>query len=124
MSNFLEDREFARWEALFNWQWETYVGKDVYSQEHDKIFEITGLETDEDENGDDSILFYCDEKLKDGTYGEAQLFKPSEVSMVILDKRRVRALVKARKNASNPEFKELWHTKLTELYLKEYQIEK
>ena len=41
-----------------------------------------------------------------------------------LYKRRVRALVKARKNASNPEFKELWHTKLTELYLKEYQIEK
>jgi len=41
-----------------------------------------------------------------------------------LYKRRVRALVKARKNASNPEFKELWHTKLTELYLKEYQSEK
>ena len=52
MSNFLE--------ALSNWQWETYVGKDVYSQEHDKVFEITGIDSDED----DSILFYCDEKLK------------------------------------------------------------
>tara|TARA_B110000977_G_scaffold128835_1_gene164391 strand:+ start:170 stop:325 length:156 start_codon:yes stop_codon:yes gene_type:complete len=41
-----------------------------------------------------------------------------------LYKCRVRALVKARKNANNPEFKELWHTKLTELYLKESKSEK
>ena len=115
MSLFPEDREFARWEALFNWQWETYVGKDVYSQEHDKIFEITGLETDEDENGDDSILFYCDEKLKEGTYGEAQLFKPSEVSMVILDWKKSEALLLARDNANNEDFKAMWNNKLMEL---------
>ena len=110
MSLFPEEREFARWEALFNWQWETYVGKDVYSQEQDKIFEITGLETKED-----SILFYCDEKLKDGTYGEAQLFKPSEVSMVILDWKRSEALLLARDNANNEGFKAMWNEKLMEL---------
>jgi hypothetical protein len=37
---------------------------------------------------------------------------------------RVEALLQARKNANNPEFKLLWNQKLLELYLKEYQIEK
>ena len=37
---------------------------------------------------------------------------------------RVEALLQARKNASNPEFKLLWNQKLLELYLKEYEIEK
>jgi hypothetical protein len=111
MSLFLEDREFARWEALFNWQWETYVGKDVYSQEHDKVFEITGLESDED----DSILFYCDEKIGEDTYGYAHMFKPSEVSMVILDWKKSEALLLARDNANNEDFKAMWNNKLMEL---------
>ena len=111
MSLFLEDREFARWEALFNWQWETYVGKDVYSQEHDKVFEITGLESGKD----DSILFYCDEKIGEDTYGYAHMFKPSEVSMVTLDWKKSEALLLARDNANNEDFKAMWNNKLMEL---------
>ena len=34
---------------------------------------------------------------------------------------RVKALLQARKNANNPEFKLLWNQKLLELYLKEYK---
>jgi hypothetical protein len=106
-----EDRELARWIALFEWQWETYVNKEVYVPKLDKVCEITHIDVEDD----DEMTYLLEEKLPDGTYGDGEYFSSSEFNMLELDWDKVNKLLVARDKANNIEFKKLWNDKMIEL---------
>lgn len=106
-----EDRELARWIALFEWQWKTYVHKEVYVPKLDKVCEITHIDVEDD----DEMTYMLQEKLPDGTYGDAEYFSYSDFNMLELDWDKVNKLLAARDKANNIEFKKLWNDKMIEL---------
>jgi len=56
-------------------EWDYWINKSVYSFLFDRVFEVTGLESDDW----DRTTLYCEEQVQEGVYDNAQVFQLFEI---------------------------------------------